>query len=156
VKKEIINAQEVLQTRLNTLLQEGAKCRIMDGKELVTSFYLASFEVLKAVPFFSRKTGRVLQFTFWCWFQEIHFETGMNRSHLLLIKDIEWLNDHNIVIVTDDYRILISAIDPPEVDPAAYEVFKEWKEFQEANPWLSEITSQQREEFLDMVKRTVS
>jgi len=156
VKAEIIRTQEKLQIRINKLLQDGAECRIMDGQELVTTFYLASFEVLKAVPFFSRKTGRVLRFTFWCWFQEIHFEAGMNRSHLILIKGVEWLNDRNFQIMTDDYRILICAIDPPEVDPDAYEVFKEWKEFQEVNPWLSEITSQQREEFLDVVMRSFS
>ncbi len=156
MKAEIIQAQEELQTQLNRILLEGAECRIMDGKELVTSFYLASFEVIKAVPFFSRVTGKVLQFNYWCWFQEIHFEAGMNRSHLVLIKDIEWFNDRNLKMVTDDYRILISEIDPPEVDPDAYEVYKEWKSFQEANPWLHEITDQQREEFIDVVKRSVS
>ena len=156
MKEKIIQAQEELQTRIDKLLLDGAECRIMDGKELVTSFYLASFEVLKAVPFFSRATGKVLRFTYWCWFQEIHFEAGVNRSHLIQVNEVDWLNDRNLQITTDDYRILISAIDPSEVDPAAYEVFKEWKEFQEANPWLSKITSQQREEFLVMVKRAVS
>ncbi|MDP8237867.1 MAG: hypothetical protein P9X24_02145 [Candidatus Hatepunaea meridiana] len=156
MKEEIIKAQEEFQIRTNKLLQDGAECRIMDGKELVTSFYLASFEVLKAVPFISRSTGKVLRFTYWCWFQEVHFEAGMNRSHLVIIKDVEWLNDRNLQIVTDDYRILICVIDPPEVDPDANEVYKEWKAFQKTNPWLSEITDQQREEFLDMVRRAIS
>jgi len=156
VKEKIRQAQEELQTRIDKFLTDCTKCRITDGKELVTSFYLASFEVLKAVPFFSRKTGRVLRFNYWCWFQEVHFEAGMNRSHLILIKESEWLNERNIEIITDGYKILISAIDPPEVDLDANEVFKEWKSFQEANPWLNEITNQLREEFQDMVKRAIS
>ena len=156
MKEEILQAQEELQARMSTLLQDGAECRIIEGQELVTSFYLASFEVLQAVPFFSRSTGKVLRFTFWCWFQEVHFEAGMNKSHLILIKGLDWFNDRNLVITTDDYRILVSAIDPPEIDPEANSIYDEWKSFQDANPWLEEITDQQREEFLDMVKRAVS
>ena len=136
MKEEIIQAQEELQIQLNKLLQDSAECRIMDGQELVTSFYLALFEVLKAVPFFSRSTGKVLRFTFWCWFQEVHFEAGMNKSHLILVKELNWLNDRNIEIITDDYRILISAIDPPEIDPDAHSVFDEWTSFHDSNPWL--------------------
>jgi len=156
MKEEILQAQEELQTRINKLLADGSECRIKDGQELVTSFYLASFEVLSAVPFFSRATGKVLRFSFWCWFQEVHFEAGMNKSHLILVKELNWLNDRNLEIITDDYRILISAIDPPEVDPDANAVYEEWQSFQKANPWLNEITNQQRVEFLDMVKRVVS
>jgi hypothetical protein len=140
VKEEILKVQEELQNRVNTLLQNGAECGIMDGQELVTSIYLASFEVLQAVPFFSRSTGKVLRFTFWCWFQEMHFEAGMNKSHLILVKELTWLNDRNFQIVTEDYKILISSIDPPEVDPDANTVYKEWKSFQKANLWLNDIT----------------
>lgn len=156
MKEEIIQAQEELQTQLNKLLLDGAECRIMDGQEQVTSSYLASFEVMQAVPFFSRKTGKVMRFNFWCWFQEVHFEAGMNKSHLILVKELDWLNYRNMEITTDEYRILISAIDPPEVDPEANTIYDEWKSFQDSNPWLKEITNQQREEFLDMVKRAVS
>jgi len=156
MKEKILQAQEEFQSRIDNFLADGAECRIMDGQELVTSFYLASFEVLSAVPFFSRSTGKVLRFTFWCWFQEVHFEAGMNKSHLILVKELEWLNDRNLQIVTDDYKMLISAIDPPEVDPDANTVYAEWKSFQKANPWLNDITDQQRVEFLDMVKRAVS
>ena len=148
--------KEELQTRINKLLADGAECRIKDGQELVTSFYLGSFEVLQAVPFFSRKTGKVLRFTYWCWSQEVHFEAGMNKSHLILVNELNWLNDRNLEIITEDHTILISAIDPPEVDPGANVVYQEWKSFQEANPWLNDITDQQRDEFLDMVKREVS
>jgi len=154
VKEEITQAQEGLQNRMNRLLQDGTECRILDGQEFVTSFYLASFEVLHAVPFFSRSTGKVLRFTFWCWFQEIHFEASINRSHLVLIKETEWLNDRNFQIKTDEYRILISTIDPPEIDPKANSIYDEWKSFIDTNPWLEEITNQQRAEFLDMVKRS--
>ena len=156
MKEEITQAQEELQTRMNKLIQDGAECRIMDGQELVTSFYLASFEVLQAVPFFSRKTWKAQRFTFWCWFQEVHFEAGMNRSHLIQVKELNWLNDRNLEITTDDFRILISAIDPPEVDQDANVVYEEWMLFQDANPWLKEITNQQRDEFMDMVTRAVS
>ena len=156
MKEEILQAQEEFQNRINKLMADGAECRIMDVQELVTSFYLASFEVLNAVPFFSRATGKVLRFTFWCWFQEVHFEAGMNKSHLILVKELEWLNDRNLEITTDDYKILISAIDPPEVDPDANNVYEEWQVFQKTNTWLNDITDQQRVEFLDMVKRAVS
>ena len=156
MKEEILQAQEEFQNRIDNLLADGAECRIMDGQELVTSFYLASFEVLSAVPFFLRSTGKVLRFTFWCWFQEVHFEAGMNKSHLILVKELEWLNDRNLEITTDDYKILISAIDPPEVDPDANNVYEEWQVFQKTNTWLNDITDQQRVEFLDMVKRAVS
>jgi hypothetical protein len=156
VKEEILQAQEEFQNRIDKLMAIGAQCRIMDGQELVTSFYLASFEGLSAVPFFSRSTGKVLKYTFWCWFQEVHFEAGMNKSHLILVKELEWLNDRNLEIITEDYRILISAIDPPEVDPDANNVYEEWKAFQMTNSWLKDIMDQQRVEFLDMVKRAVS
>ena len=156
MKEEIIQAQTELQIRMDKLLQDGAECRIMDEQELVTSFYLTSFEVLQAVPFFSRSTGKVLRFTFWCWFQEVHFEAGMNKSHLILAKEVNWLNELNLEIVTEDYRALISTIDPPEIDPEANSIYDEWKSFQETNPWLRGITYQQKEEFLDMVKRAVS
>jgi hypothetical protein len=155
VKEEILKAQEEFQNRIYKLLADGAECRIMDGQELVASFYLTSFEVLQAVPFFSRSTGKVLWFTFWCWYQEVHFEAGMNKSHLVLIKELEWLNDRNLEIMTVDYRILISAIDPQEVDLDANNVYEEWRLFQGANLWLYDITDQQRIEFLDMVKRVV-
>jgi len=141
---------------MNKLLQDGAECRIMDGQELVTSFYLASFEVLLAVPFFSRSTGKVLRFTFWCCFQEVHFEAAMNKTHLILARELNWFNDRNLEIVTEDYKMLISAIDPPEIDPKANSIYDEWKSFQGTNPWLEEITNQQREEFMDMIKRAVS
>ncbi len=156
MKEEILQAQEELKNRMNKLLLDGAECRIIDGQELVTSFYLVSFEVLQAVPFFSRKSGKVLRFTFWCWFQEVHFEAGMNKSHLIQVKELNWINDRNLEIVTEDYRILISAIDPPEIDPEANSIYEEWKSFQDANPWLEEITNQQRAEFQDIVKRVVS
>ena len=129
---------------------------VSDGDEIVTSFYLTSFEVLKAVPFFSRSTGDTLRFTFWCWFQEVHFEVGMQRSHLIHAKQVEWLNDSNLRLKTDDYSFLISALDPPEVDPIGNEVYEEWRDFQKAKSWLEKVTTEQREEFLDMVKRVAS
>ena len=156
MKDEIFQAQRDLQERINNLLLNGAECRITEGQEFVASFHLASFEVLQAVPFFSRTTGKALRFSYWCWFQEVHFEAGMNRAHLILAKKLNWLNDRNLKITTDGYKILISAIDPPEVDPEADMVYREWKAFHEANPWLTEITSQQRDEFLEMVKKAVS
>ena len=129
---------------------------VMDGDEVVTSFYLASFEVLKAVPYFSRSTGKVLRFTFWYWMQEVHFEAGMQRSHLIHAKQIEWLNDRNLQLKTDDYTFLISALDPPDVDLIGNEVYNEWREFWEANPWLEKVTAEQREEFIDMARRAAS
>ena len=156
MKKDIEQAQREFQTKLDALLKDGAGCMVMDDNEVVTSFYLTSFEALKAVPFFSRSTGKALRFTFWCWFQEVHFEVGMQRSHLIHAKQVEWLNDRNLQLKTDDYNFLISALDPPEVDPVGNDVYDEWREFQAANPWLEKVTVEQREEFRDMVKRAAS
>lgn len=156
MKENIEQAKEEFQSRLNALLKEGAGCMVKDGDEIVTSFYLASFEVLKAVPFFSRSTGKVLRFTFWCWIQEVHFEAGMQRSHLVHAKQVEWLNDRNLRLKTDEYTLLISALDPPEVDPVGNEIYNEWREFQAANPWLDKITAEQREGYMDMVRRAGS
>jgi len=153
MNKDIEQAQSEFQIKLDELLKDGAGCTVLDGGEVVTSFYLASFEVLKAVPFFSRSTGKVLRFTFWCWCQEIHFEAGMQRSHLMHAKRIEWLNDRNLQVKTNDYTFLISALDPQEVDPVGNDVYEEWRDFQAANPWLDKITAEQREEFMDMAKR---
>ncbi len=153
MNKDIKQAQSEFQTKLDALLKDGAGCTVMDGDEVVTSFYLASFEVLKAVPFFSRSTGDVLRFTFWCWFQEVHFEAGMQRSHLIYAKQVEWLNNRNLQLKTDDYNFLVSALDPPEVDPVGNDVYNEWRKFQAANPWLDKITAEQREEYLEMVRR---
>ncbi|NQT34430.1 hypothetical protein HQ587_04500 [bacterium] len=156
MKKDIEQAQGEFQDMLDSLLQDGAGCMVMDGDEIVTSFYLVSFEVLKAVPFFSRSTGKVLRFTFWCWFQEVHFEVGMQRLHLIHAKQVEWLNDRNLHLKTDDYTFLISALDPPEVDQIGNDVYNEWLAFQRVNPWLDKVTVEQREEFLDMVRRVTS
>ena len=156
MKENIEQARDEFQNRLDALLKDGAGCTVLDGDEIVTSFYLASFEALKAVPFFSRSTGGVLRFTFWCWFQEVHFEAGMQRSHLIHAKQVEWLNDRNLQLKTDDYTFLISALDPPEVDPVGNDVNDEWRVFQEANPWLEQITSEQREQFTDMARRAAS
>ena len=156
MKEDIEQAKGNFQNKLDSLLKGGAECMVKDKDEIVTSFYLASFEVLKAVPFFSRSTGKVLRFTFWCWFQEVHFEAGMQRSHLIHAKLVEWLNDRNLLLKTDDYTLLISALDPPEVDPIGNDVYDEWRGFQTANPWLDKVTAEKREEFMDMVKRAIS
>ena len=155
MKENIERASVEFQNKLDALLKDGAGCTVSDGNEVVTSFYLASFEVLKAVPFFSRSTGDVLRFTFWCWYQEVHFEVGMQRSHLMHAKQVEWLNDRNLRLKSDDYSFLISALDPQEVDPIGNDVYDEWRGYQAVNPWLEQITAEQREEFMDMAMRAV-
>ncbi|MDP8229405.1 MAG: hypothetical protein P9M15_08130 [Candidatus Electryoneaceae bacterium] len=156
MKKDIEQAERVFQNKLDELLKDGAECVVLDVRERVTSFCLASLEVLKAVPFFSRSTGKVLRFTYWCWMQEIHYEAGMQRSHLLRAIQVEWFNDRNLQLKTDDYGFLICALDPPEVDQIGNDVYNEWHIFQKANPWLEKVTMEQREEFLDIVRRAVS
>ena len=156
MKETIELAQGEFQNKLDALLKDGAGCTVSDGDEIVTSFYLASFEVLKAVPFFSRSTGEALRFTFWCWMQEVHFEAGMQRSHLIHAKQVEWLNDRNLKLKTDDLTLLISALDPPDVDPVGNDIYDEWRGFQAANPWLEKVTVEQREQFTDMARRAAS
>ena len=142
MKKDIEQAQREFQTKLDALVRDGAGCMVMDSDNAVTSFHLASFEVLKTVPLFSRSTGKVLRFTFWCWFQEVHFEAGMQRSHLIHAKQVEWFNDRNLQLRNADYTFLISALDPPEVDPIGNDVYDEWRGFKAANPWLDKVTAE--------------
>jgi hypothetical protein len=88
--------------------------------------------------------------------QEIHFEEGMQRSHLVYTIQVEWFNNRNLRLKTDDFIFLISSLDPPKVDPIGSDIYIECRTFQEGNPWLEKVTMEQREEFLYMVRREVS
>jgi len=156
MKERMEAARAAFQAKLDELLKDGAECVVHNGGERVTSFILASFEVLKALPFISRITGKLLRFTYWCWFQEVHFEAGMQRSHLAHIKQVAWLNVRNLSLETDDHALLISALDPPEVDERGNAVWQEWKEFQTANPWLEQVKTNLRTEYQEIVKRVAN
>ena len=80
----------------------------------------------------------------------------MQRSHLFQARQVEWFNDRNLQLKTEEYNFLISALDPPDVDPIGNDVYIEWRIFQDANSWLENVTMEQREEFLDMIKRADS
>jgi hypothetical protein len=154
--KDRFEAERVkLQTRLDVLLKDGAECLVKDGDQIVTHFFVDGVEVLLAQPFFDRLTGKLVGLTWWCWLREVHFEAAMQRSHLLHAKTWEWLNDQNISIQTDDYSLLISALDPPEVDERGNVVWQEWQEFKRNNLWLEKAADEIRMGFIETAKRAI-
>ena len=153
--EKIETARQELQQKMDALINDGAECLVKDGETIVTSFYLDAFELLLPQPFFDRQSGELTGLTWWCWFQEIHFEGSMERSHLLHVKAFDWLNDRNLTVVTDDYALLVCAIDPPNIDPQGNAVWSEWQKFRMDNPWLADVTDDLRSEFLDTAWRAI-
>ena len=100
-------------------------------------------------------TGELTNLSWWCLLREIHFEGGMQRSHLLHVKKFEWLNDRNLRLKTDHHTILISALDPPEVDPQGAAVWAEWQTFKRDNPWLEKVAAEIRDDHLKTARRAV-
>lgn len=152
---KVESEQREFQTRLDALLKNGAECLVKDGGTLVTSFYLDSFELLQPQLYFDRLTGELDHLIWWCWLREVHFEAAMQRSHLIHVKAWEWINDRNLNIETDDHTMLISALDPPEVDGRGNAVWKEWQAFKQDNPWLEAAVAELRETYMDMARRGV-
>ena len=93
--------------------------------------------------------------SWWCLLREIHFEGGMQRSHLLHVKSFEWLNDRNLRLKTDMHSLLISALDPPEIDPQGDAVWRKWQAFKQANLWLAEVAEEIRDDHLETARRAV-
>lgn len=144
-----------LQNRLDTLLTEGAECLVKDGEFIVTTFYLDSFEILLAQPFFDRQTGKLGRVTWWCCLREVHFEGGMQRSHLMHVKVFDWMDDRNLSVTTDDFQLIVSALEPREFDPQGYTILQEWQAFKQDNPWLDEVAAETRSDFMETARRAV-
>lgn len=144
-----------LQTRLDALLKDGTECLVKDGESIITHFYVDGVEALLPQPYFDRQTGKLATLTWWCWLREVHFEAAMQRSHLLHAKSLEWLNERNLNVQTEDHLVLISALDPPEVDERGNAVRQEWEEFKRDNSWLEVAAGEIREEFIETVKRAI-
>lgn len=144
-----------LQTQLDALLNDGAECLVKDGESIVTHFYVDGVETLLPQPFFDRLTGELVGVTWWCWLREVHFEAAMQRFHLLHAKRWEWLNEHNLNVQTEDHLLLISALEPPEIDERGNAVWQEWREFKRDNPWLVEAADKIRVGFMETAKRAI-
>jgi len=144
-----------LQTRLDRLLKDGAACLVKDQETTVTSFYLDAFEILLPQPFFDRHTGELRIVTWWCCLREIHFEDGMQRSHLMHVTEFDWIDDRNLLAMTDDFIHLISSLDPSEVDPEGGAIWSEWQAFRLSNPWLTEVVAEIRSEYFETARRAV-
>jgi len=144
-----------LQSRIDALLADGAECLVKDGETIVTHFYVDGLEVLLPQPFFDRSSGELIGVTWWCWLREVHFEAAMQRSHLFHARTWEWHNDRNVSILTDDHTLLISALDPPEVDKGGNAVWQEWLKFKRDNPWLKEAVAELRETYMNIAKEAV-
>ena len=155
IPEQIETARQDLQQRMDALLADGAECLVKDGETLVTSFYIAGFELLLPQPFFDRQSGELSGLSWWCWFREIHFEGGMERSHLLHVKAFDWLNDRNLTLATDDYILLICSLDPPDIDPQGNAIWAEWQKFKQENPWLEDVAFDLRSAFLETARRAV-
>jgi len=144
-----------VQARLDALLKDGAECLVKDEATIVTSFYIDGFELLLPQGYFDRQTGALTSVTWWCWFREVHFEGGMERSHLIHVRVWGWLNERNLKLKTDDYELLIGSLDPAEVDPHGNAVWGEWQAFRRNNAWLEEVATEIRSEYLETARRAV-
>lgn len=155
LKEQFKTEQVALQARFDALLKDGAECLVKDGKSIVTHFYVDGVEALLPQPFFDRLTGKLVGVTWWCWLREVHFESAMQRSHLLHAKSLEWSNERNLIIQTEDHLLLISALDPPEIDERGNAVWQEWQVFKKDNSWLEEAAVEIREGFMETARRAI-
>jgi len=155
LKEQFETEQVALQAQLDALLKDGAECLVKDGESIVTHFYVDGVEALLPQPYFDRQTGKLTMLTWWCWLREVHFEAAMQRSHLFHAKKWELHNDRNVSILTDDQTLLISALDPPEVDERGNAVWQEWLKFKRDNPWLKEAVAELRETYMNIAKEAV-
>lgn len=153
--EKLESERETLQSRVDELLKDGSSCLVKDGDSIVTSYYLDALELLLPQPFFDRQSGELLKVTWWCVFREVHFEDAMQRSHLMHVTKFDWINDRNLLAVTDDFIHIISTLDPEEVDPDGSAVWREWQAFRRESPWLDDVAAEIRTEYLEIARRTV-
>ena len=155
MQNQIERARIDFQRKMDDLKKNGAVCHVEDERgESVTLFYLASFEVFKAIPFFNRTTGKIEGYSYWVFFMPVHFENGMQYAHLFRMRKVHWYDDRNVAMINEDgWKHLISAIDPPEVDPVSNEVFAEWRAYLKTNPKVAELAGFRRREYWDIMLR---
>lgn len=155
LRTQFESEQVALQAHLDAFLAGGAECLVKDGESIITHFYVDGVEALLPQPYFDRQTGKFSMLTWWCWLREVHFESAMQRSHLFHAKKWEWLNDRNLNIQSDDHTLLISALDPPEVDEGGNAVWQEWQVFKRDNTWLVEVAAEIRKGFIETARRAI-
>ena len=155
MQEQIEQARIDFQRKMNALNENSAACQVEDERdETVTRFYLAIFEVFKAIPFFNRDTGEIQSYSYWVFFMPVHFENGMQYAHLFLMRNVHWFNDRNVEMVNEDgWKHLFCAIDPPEVDQVGNEVFDEWRAYLKANPKIEELAEFKRQEYWNIMQR---
>ena len=153
LQEQIEKAKQDFQSKMDRLISGGAGCLVMDeAGETVTELLLASFEVFRAAPIFDRKTGEIMDYNFWVFFQEFYFDAGMQYSHLFRMHDVEWLSDNNVKMTNeDDWVHYVSMFDPPEVDSRPHEILVDWRRYYQDNS-LAEVAAELRAEYFRMME----
>ena len=152
-QEQIANAKQELQLKMDKIVSSGAGCTVIDDNgELVTQISLASFEVLRAIPFFDRKTGEILRFDFWVFILEYYFDQGMQYAHLIRMNKVEWIHEDYVVMVnTDGWSYHISKFEPIKIDPKPHEQLEKWKWYYKDNG-LEEAATSLRSEYYSMME----
>lgn len=152
-QEQIEKALLDLQRKMDRIISGGAGCIIVDeAGDFVTELFLASFEVFCAVPIFDRKTGEILYYDYWVFFQEFYFDQGMQYSHLARMKTVKWINEDYVVLIRDDgWNFHVSMFELPEYDPKPHEQLVNWRRYYQ-NYGLAEAAAGIRREYLKIME----
>ena len=152
-QKQIEKAQKDLQSEMDRIISGGAGCLVVDETgDFVTELFLASFEVFRAVPHFDRITGEVMRYNFWVFFQEFYFDQGMQYSHLVCMKQVDWIHeDYAVMVSVDGWTYHISMFDSKELNSRPHELLENWQRYSEDNE-LADAASELRGDYYAMME----
>ena len=152
-QEQIEKAQQDLQSQMNRIITGGAGCIVVDEDgDLVTELFLASFEVYRAIPFFDRITGKIIRYNFWVFFQEFYFDQGMQYSHLVRIKQVDWIHGDYVVMVSiEGWSYHFSMFDAKEVNPRPHKLLENWRRYFQDNA-LMDAAANLRSEYFEMME----
>ncbi len=152
-QEQIEKAQQDLQLKMDRIISGGAGCLVVDEDgDLVTELFFASFEVFRAIPFFDRNTGEIMRYNFWVFFKEFYFDQGMQYSHLIQIKRVDWIHEDYVVMYgADGWLYHISRFDSREIDPISHELLASWQQYFQDNG-LEEAAAESHAEYFEMME----
>ena len=153
MQEQILKAQQDLQLKMDAIVSAGAGCLVTDeAGTIVTEFKIAAFEVFRALPFFDRINGEIIDFDFWVFFQEYYFNNGMHYSHLARMKEVQWLNDNNVIMIRDDgWVFYLSKFESAEFAPEPHLQLQNWRKYYQDNG-LEEVAAEIRDEYFKMME----
>ena len=152
-QEQIEKAQQDLQLKMDRIISGGAGCLVVDEDgDFVTELFLDSFEVFRATPYFDRITGNIVRYNFWVFFQEFYFDQGMQYSHLVCVKQVDWIHEDYVVMVSiDGWVYHISMLDSKEIDPRPHELLENWTRYFQDNA-LTDAAANLRSEYFEMME----